>query len=83
MYRLLHVLAPECHPQGVYDPLPVQAHSHLYYSLEHVYKYLPQCMRSKGILSCKTVDINPLNAELNPTCHLLALLAHLILHFSR
>jgi len=30
------------------------------------------------------LDINPLNAELNPTCHLLALLeAHHILHFSR
>jgi len=28
--------------------------------------------------------INPLNAELNPICHLLALLgAHLILHVSR
>jgi hypothetical protein len=29
-------------------------------------------------------NINPLNAELNPTCHLLALLgAHHILHVSR
>ena len=29
-------------------------------------------------------QINPLNAKLNPTCHLLALLgAHLILHVSR
>jgi hypothetical protein len=27
--------------------------------------------------------INPLNAELNPICHLLALLAHHILHVSR
>jgi hypothetical protein len=27
--------------------------------------------------------INPLNAELNPICHLLALLAHHILHISR
>jgi len=26
---------------------------------------------------------NPLNAELNPICHLLALLAHLIFHVSR
>jgi len=26
---------------------------------------------------------NPLNTELNPTCHLLALLAHHILHVSR
>jgi hypothetical protein len=30
------------------------------------------------------VFVNPLNAELNPICHLLALLgAHHILHFSR
>jgi len=30
------------------------------------------------------MNINPLNAELNPMCHLLALLeAHHILHFSR
>ena len=30
-----------------------------------------------------TVIFNPLNAELNPICHLLALLAHRILHVSR
>jgi hypothetical protein len=31
-----------------------------------------------------TLHINPLNAELNPICHLLALLgAHLILHIGR
>jgi len=37
------------------------------------------------ILSCRRADmINPLNAELNPICHLLALLgAHHILHVSR
>jgi hypothetical protein len=30
------------------------------------------------------MDINPLNAELNPICHFLALIgAHLILHVSR
>jgi len=30
------------------------------------------------------IDVNPLNAELNPICHLLALLgAHTILHISR
>jgi len=28
-------------------------------------------------------QLNPLNAELNPTCQLLALLAHHILHVSR
>ena len=30
-----------------------------------------------------TRELNPLNAELNPICHLLALLAHHILHVSR
>jgi len=38
------------------------------------------------ILKASKIDwfINPLNAELNPTCHLLALLgAHPILHISR
>ena len=35
-------------------------------------------------LPCRGEKINPLNAELNPTCHLLALLgAHHILHVSR
>jgi len=29
------------------------------------------------------VQFNPLSAELNPICHLLALLAHHILHISR
>ena len=34
--------------------------------------------------SLSTDSFNPLNAELNPICHLLALLgAHLILHVSR
>jgi hypothetical protein len=28
-------------------------------------------------------SLNPLNAELNPICHLPALLAHLIFHVSR
>jgi hypothetical protein len=36
-----------------------------------------------GSKKCKE-QINPLNAELNPICHLLALLgAHLIFHFNR
>ena len=39
---------------------------------------------SLGALPCRGEKINPLNAELNPTCHLLALLgAHHILHVSR
>jgi len=37
-------------------------------------------------LNCRrsyvTYLFNPLNAELNPICHLLALLAHLIFHVS-
>jgi hypothetical protein len=33
---------------------------------------------------CDAIELNPLNAELNPICHLLALLwAHLILHVSK
>jgi hypothetical protein len=36
------------------------------------------------ILTTENFEINPLNAELNPICHLLALLgAHHILHISR
>jgi len=31
----------------------------------------------------KLLNINPLNAELNPICYLLALLAHHFLHVSR
>jgi hypothetical protein len=37
-------------------------------------------------MECGTVGIegiNPLNAKLNPICHLLALLVHHILHISR
>jgi hypothetical protein len=36
------------------------------------------------LISCSPVEINPLNAELNSICHLLALLgAHPIFHISR
>ena len=34
-------------------------------------------------IDCQKELINPLNAELNPICHLLALLAHHFLHVSR
>jgi len=37
----------------------------------------------KIIGSCINVHFNPLNAELNPICHLLALGAHHILHVGR
>ena len=40
----------------------------------------------KSLWTCRKADntINPLNAKLNPICHLLALLeAHRILHVSR
>jgi hypothetical protein len=40
----------------------------------------------KAFLSCSIslneTNINPLSAELNPICHLLALLAHNIFHIS-
>jgi transposase len=45
---------------------------------EHAMK---ACMRSGGTAP---LILNPLNTELNPICHLLALLgAHLIFHVSR
>jgi hypothetical protein len=38
-------------------------------------------MSQKYIEYCRQLTINPLNAEINPTCHLLALLeAHHIFH---
>ena len=45
----------------------------------------PEGKRPLGRHRCRWEDnINPLNAELNPICHLLALLgAHHILHVSR
>jgi hypothetical protein len=37
-----------------------------------------------SVLNCWYILVNPLNAELNPICHFLALLgSHPILHFSR
>ena len=46
-------------------------------------KYREQVVTQK-IPVTKHISINPLNAELNPTCHLLALLGdHHILHVSR
>jgi hypothetical protein len=52
-----------------------------------VYRVLvgkPEGERPLGRPRCRWEDnINFLNAELNPICHLLALLAHLILHISR
>jgi hypothetical protein len=44
------------------------------------YSYMWACRRVMG----KSWGINPLNAELNPICHFLALLgAHHVLHISR
>ena len=46
--------------------------------------YYPHLISDLGGTQCKKPEINPLNAELNPICHLLALLgAHHILHVSR
>jgi len=59
--------------------------------LVHGHKFLPSD-RHCGLIEteagkydlAKHARVNPLNAELNPTCHLLLLLgAHHILHFSR
>jgi len=45
--------------------------------------FLPTLQDNLSVLSSRVVD-NPLNAELNPICHLLALLgAHHFLHVSR
>jgi len=44
---------------------------------------IPLCYLAIGNTSENTIFINPLNTKLNPTCHLLALLAHHILHISR
>ena len=53
----------------------------IYLSYTHVLCYNIQ---EYGICSFCNRYINPLNAELNPICHLLALLgAHHILHISR
>jgi len=53
--------------------------SKLLSKLEHITKVM--CLYS---FTLKALLINPLNAELNPICHLLALLgAHHILHISR
>jgi len=53
---------------------------HLVGFLSHFTKYY---VFEVFILECN-IQINPLNAELNPICHLLALLgAHHILHVSR
>jgi hypothetical protein len=43
------------------------------------------CIETEGAhYAVRTGSFNPLNAELNPICHLLALLgAHYILHVSR
>jgi len=55
-----------------------------YYSLTII---TATVFRWEMTLNCDVIrqessDINPLNAELNPICHLLALLAHHILHVS-
>jgi transposase len=36
-----------------------------------------------GTLKLEVVNINPLSPKLNPTCYLLALLAHDVLHVTR
>ena len=46
--------------------------------------YCSRCVSSRFLVSLEAHSINPLNTELNPICHRLALLgAHHILHISR
>jgi len=50
----------------------------------HICNLLQFCEHGSHIVGTGLWFVNPLNAELNPICHLLELLgAHHILHFSR
>ena len=50
----------------------------------YIYIFIHTHTRTQIAIINVSGDINPLNAKLNPICHLLALLvAHLILHVSR
>jgi hypothetical protein len=45
---------------------------------------IPDFCPSMKLYQCTVENLfNPLNAELNPICHFLALLAHPLLHISR
>jgi len=44
---------------------------------------IPQLKLHQYVRTYLYTKFNPLNAKLNPICHLLALLAHHILHISR
>ena len=49
-----------------------------------VFVHVQRCLHIKTNFIRNSYFFNPLNAELNPTCHLLALLgAHPIIHISR
>ena len=52
------------------------------YTISHLPKYLLSHYTSNVILENTFFFINPLNAELHPIWHLLALLAHHIFHVS-
>jgi hypothetical protein len=52
------------------------------FTFTHIYTF--RNVHAGGIARTVSVSVNPLNAELHPICHLLALLgAHHILHVSR
>jgi hypothetical protein len=52
--------------------------------LQFLSAVLPLFAGMQPVLRCPNVPLNPLNAELNPVCHLLALLGvHPIFHVSR
>ena len=48
-----------------------------------LYSVLKACNENIALFVNVIVSFNPLNAELNPICYLLALLAHHFLHVSR
>jgi hypothetical protein len=60
-----------------------------YFLRHYIYKnyldtYILATVRTSDLISCDPSSFNPLNANLNTICHLLALLAaHRILHISR
>ena len=64
--------------------MQLNAHIHLFLIFTKLLRAVVPYLHEIECLSARTPDLEPLNAELNPACHLLALLgAHLILHVFR
>jgi hypothetical protein len=67
---------------AVYRLVIVKNVTSLSFGVAHLYFVLRWILKQFRIFNCQEV-LNPLNAELNPICHLLTLLgAHHILHVS-